>query len=173
MLTSAFALHLPFGRDNHTLALNQAPMVLGLFFLTTDELVLAALVGLGFVQLVVRRNPPIKLAFNMASMLAQVPLACLVFAAMLDLFNVQAERHDAAGLAGDADRGADRRRARRRRRLRHHQPAQRAWDLAAVPRTLGIVALGTFVVTDLALVTVLRDARVPAGAGAAGGARAC
>ena len=124
VLTSAFALHLPFGRDNHTLALNQAPMVLGLFFLTTDELVMAALVGLGFVQLVVRRNPPIKLAFNMASMLAQVPLACLVFAAMLDLFNVQADDMTplvwlatlTAVLTADV-LGA-------RRRLRHHQPAQ-------------------------------------------------
>ena len=111
--------------------------------------------GLGFVQLVVRRNPPIKLAFNMASMLAQVPLACLVFAAMLDLFNVQAGDMTAAGLAGHADRGTDRRRAGRGRCLRHHQPARPGLEPGSLPRTLGIVAIGTFVVTDLALVTVL------------------
>ncbi len=155
VLTSAFALHLPFGRDNHTLALNQAPMVLGLFFLTTDELVLAALVGLGFVQLVVRRNPPIKLAFNMASMLAQVPLACLVFAAMLDLFNVQAQDMTplvwlatlTAVLTADVLGAVA--------VFVIISLRSGSWDLAAVPRTFGIVALGTFVVTDLALVTVL------------------
>ncbi len=90
VLTSAFAVHLPFGRDNHSLALNQAPMVLGLFFLTTDELVLAALVGLGFVQLVVRRNPPIKLAFNAASIFLQATVAVTVFSAVVDATGVTA-----------------------------------------------------------------------------------
>ena len=44
VLTSAFALHLPFGRDNHTLALNQAPMVLGLS-LILSAIILSFTVG--------------------------------------------------------------------------------------------------------------------------------
>ena len=50
----------------------------------------AALLGLGFVQLVVRRNPAIKLAFNMASVFTQVPVACIVFSGALALFDVSA-----------------------------------------------------------------------------------
>jgi diguanylate cyclase (GGDEF)-like protein len=158
VLTSAFAVHLPFGRDNHSLTLNQAPMVLGLFFLTTDELVLAALVGLGFVQLVVRRNPPIKLAFNMASLFAQVPLACLVFASLLELLDpLHLRAQDMTPLVWLATLTAV---------LTADVLGAVAlfviislrsgsWHLSALPRTLGTVAIGTFVVTDLALVTVL------------------
>jgi diguanylate cyclase (GGDEF)-like protein len=154
-LTSAFAVHLPFGRDNHTLTLNQAPMVLGLMFLTTNELTLAALIGLGFVQIVVRRNPPIKLAFNMASLAAQVPLACVIFVGMLRALDANAADLTpavwlavlVAVLAADAVGAAA--------LFTIISLRRGAWDFAAFARTLGMVAIGTFVVTDLALITVL------------------
>ena len=37
-LTERFAVHLPVGRDNHSLTFSQASVVLGLFFLSTTEL---------------------------------------------------------------------------------------------------------------------------------------
>ena len=158
-LTTVSAVHLPFGRDNHSLVLTQAPLVLGLLFLTTDELVLAAVVGLGFVQVVVRRNPPIKLAFNMASVFAQAPLACLVFVATEHLLGAQASSLGpavwaaalAATLAADAF-GAVAIFVILSLRLG-------TWDWSELARTVGVAAIGTVVVTDIALVTavILRE----------------
>ena len=152
-LTAAYVVHLPFGRDNHSLALNQAPLVLGLFFLDSRELVLAGLIGIGFVQLVVRRNPPIKLAFNMASPAAQLTLACLVFDGVVRVTGTDVEALGAgawtAALA--ATLAAD--------FLANVAVfviislRLGAWDFAELARTLGAAAIGTVVVTDLALVT--------------------
>ena len=154
-LTSAFAVHLPFGRDNYSLGLTQAPLVLGLFFLTTSELALAAFVGVGFVQVVVRRNSAIKLAFNMASVAAQLPLACLVFVGTMQVVGVSPSvigpavwLATLAGVLAADVLGATSLfvlLSLRRRQL----------DLRDLARTLGIVTIGTFVVTDLALITVL------------------
>ena len=154
-LTERFAVHLPFGRDNHSITLNQAPLVIGLFFLPAEQIVLAAVVGVAFVHLVLRRNQPIKAAFNVASTVAQVTVACLVFAGVLQLLSIDSEDLTAgtwvAALA--ATLAAD-------------LVANIAlfviislrlgrWDLAELARTLGTAAIGTAVVTDLALVAVL------------------
>ncbi len=154
-LTERFAVHLPFGRDNHSITLNQAPLVIGLFFLPAEQIVLAAVVGVAFVHLVLRRNQPIKAAFNVASTVAQVTVACLVFAGVLELLSIDSEDLTAgtwvAALA--ATLAAD-------------LVANTAlfviislrlgrWDLAELARTLGTAAIGTAVVTDLALVAVL------------------
>ncbi len=154
-LTERFAVHLPFGRDNHSITLNQAPLVIGLFFLPAEQIVLAAVVGVAFVHLVLRRNQPIKAAFNVASTVAQVTVACLVFAGVLQVLSIHSEDLTAgtwvAALA--ATLAAD-------------LVANIAlfviislrlgrWDLAELARTLGTAAIGTAVVTDLALVAVL------------------
>ena len=76
----------------------------------------------------------------MASMLAQVPLACLVFAAMLDLFNVQAQDMTplvwlatlTAVLTADVLGAVA--------VFVIISLRSRAWNLGALPRTLGIVA---------------------------------
>ena len=154
-LTERFAVHLPFGRDNHSLTLNQAPLVIGLFFLSADRIVLAAVVGVAVVHLVLRRNQPIKAAFNIASTVAQVTVACVVFAGVLTLLDVPAAELTAGtwGAALAATLAAD-------------LVANVAlfviislrlgrWDVAELARTLGTAAVGTAVVTDLALVSVL------------------
>src|SRR5512134_1402531 len=49
-LSERFAVHLPFGRDNHSITFSQAPLVLGLFFVDLDQLLLAAFVGIAGAQ---------------------------------------------------------------------------------------------------------------------------
>ena len=56
-LCERFAVHLPFGRDTHSLTFSMAPMVLGLFFLDADELVWAAVLGMLITQAVMGAAP--------------------------------------------------------------------------------------------------------------------
>src|SRR5687768_17412107 len=58
-LSERFAVHIPFGRDTHSLTFSIAPMVLGLFFLDADELLLAAVLGMALTQAIIYRNAPI------------------------------------------------------------------------------------------------------------------
>jgi diguanylate cyclase (GGDEF)-like protein len=160
-LSERFAVHLPFGRDNHSLTFSQAPLVLGLFFLTGDELMLAAVLGVLFAHAVVNRNPPIKVAFNVASAMAQVAVAAVVFSATLELLGADpATLQPATWLAAlAATLTAD---------LVGNLALfviislrQERWDVGELLRTLGAAAIGTVVVTDLALVTALVLRREP------------
>ena len=155
VLTERFAVHLPFGRDNLSLTLTQAPMVLGLFFLSADGLVLAALTGLLFANLVVIRKPPIKVVFNVASMAAQVTVAITVFVAVM---GSPGGRIDAIGprawlaalaavLAADLLAYAAILTVIRLRR--------NAWETGSLRRMLAGAIIGTVVVTDLGLVAAL------------------
>ena len=153
--TERFAVHLPFGQDTHSLTLNQAPIVLGLFFLPSHELMLAAVSGVAAVHLLWRRNHLIKAAFNTASTVAQVSVACIVFATVLELVGGSTENMPKgtwlaalmATLAADVVANVAVFVIISLRRS--------TWDVPELLRTLGIAAIGTVVVTDLALVTVL------------------
>src|SRR5215203_723265 len=90
-LSESFAVHLPFGRDTHSLTFSIAPMVLGLFFLEADELLLAAVLGMALTQAVIYRNAPIKLVFNVASIFAQSALAIAVFDGIVEALGVAAD----------------------------------------------------------------------------------
>jgi diguanylate cyclase (GGDEF)-like protein len=154
-LSERFAVHLPFGRDNHSLTFSQAPLVLGLFFLTTGELLLAVLLGVLVTHAVVNRNPPIKVAFNVASALAQAAVAGVVFVGVLALTHAEASSLSketwvaalvatlSAELVGNLALFAI------------ISLRQARWDVPELLRTLGAAAIGTVVVTDLALVTAL------------------
>jgi diguanylate cyclase (GGDEF)-like protein len=155
VLTERFAVHLPFGRDNHSLTFSQAPLVLGLFFLPASDLLLAALTGMVVVQAVITRNPPIKVAFNAASVVAQVTVACLVFSAGLQWLSLDPAALSAATwavvlaatLAADLVSNVA--------LLVIISIRQSRWDVRNLAQTLAAAAVGTLVVTDLALVTVL------------------
>ena len=149
------SLHVPIGRDNHSVTLEQAPIVLGLMFLSTQDLMLAAVLGVALEQMI-RRNAPIKAVFNACSATAQVTLAAVVFTAARTASGVADPVITSprlwlamllAVLAADALgalavfaiislRSGD-------------------WDVRGLAHTFGVVAIGTFVVTDLALLTVL------------------
>ena len=162
-LSERFAVHLPFGRDTHSLTFSMAPMVLGLLFLEADELVLAAVLGMLTTQAVIYRNPPIKLAFNTASIFLQATVAVTVYAAVIDATGVTASDLGpmtwvaaiaatvAADLLGNLALFAI------------IAIRQGAWDAAELGRTLAIAAVGTVVVTDLALLTALVMVREPQG----------
>ena len=162
-LSERFAVHLPFGRDTHSLTFSMAPMVLGLFFLEAGELVLAAVLGMLLTQAVIYRNPPIKLAFNAASIFLQSTVAVAVFSAVIDATGVTASDLGpvtwlaalAAAVAADLIGNLA--------LFVIIAIRQGEWDTAELGRTLAIAAVGTVVVTDLALLTALVMVREPQG----------
>ena len=160
-VSERFAIHLPFGRDNHSITFSQAPLVLGLLFLDLDSLLLAAFVGITAAQLVGYRHPPIKIAFNTASNVAQVSVGAAVFAGLLSWLGV-----DPAGLAPAvwaaalaATLAADL--VANLALFAIISLRQGHWDTRVFLRTLAIAAVSTLVVTDLALVTAILLVREP------------
>ena len=85
-LTERFVVHIPFGRDNNGLSFIEVPLVLGLFFVSSDQLVASGIVGLTFTLVVLMRAQLIKTAFNLASWLVQSTVAIVLFVALLDAF---------------------------------------------------------------------------------------
>ena len=154
-LSERFAVHLPFGRDNHSLTFDQAPLVLGLFFLPLDELVLAALVGIVFAHALLNRIPPIKVAFNAGSALMQVPTAALVFVLTLDLLGADAADLSPASWIAALVATAASDLVSNLALFVIISLRRSAWDLRELGRTLAWAVIGTVVVTDVALVTVL------------------
>lgn len=66
--TEVLVVHFQFRREVHSFALSEIPFVLGLFFATPVDFVLASVVG-AFVALVInRRLPVVKLAFNVSQL---------------------------------------------------------------------------------------------------------
>ena len=161
-LSERFAVHLPFGRDNHSITFSQAPLVLGLFFVDLDQLLLAALVGIAGAQVLGYRHSPIKFAFNTASNIAQVSVGAAVFAATIAVLDADVRDIGpaawAAALAATlaADLVAN---------LALYviiSLRQGGWSWPELLRTFASAVVSTVVVTDLALVTALllrREAR--------------
>jgi diguanylate cyclase (GGDEF)-like protein len=56
-----------FRRETHSFSLSEVPAVIGLFFVTPDEYLLAVLVGSGVALLVTARQSIVKVAFNLAN----------------------------------------------------------------------------------------------------------
>ena len=82
-LAEIFVIHLQFRRDAHSFSLNEIPLVLGLFFASPLVLVVAQLLGAGVALALHRRQPPIKLAFNLAHFALGTSVAAIVFHAIL------------------------------------------------------------------------------------------
>ena len=162
-LTERYVVHIPFGRDNQSLSFIEAPLLLGLLFASTEELVTGGLLGIGLALALLLRSPPIKLAFNLSLWVAQATTAILVFAGMLRLLGTESDPLAPAGwfaalvatqaahvLSGLAVATVI-------------SVRQRAWDGRAVLVGLARGAVGTVVVTDLTLVTALILRREPSG----------
>ena len=78
-VAEAIVLHVELGRNAHTLSLAEVTLVAALFFLPPSALPVARIIGGGFVLLAVRRQRPIKAAFNCSVWLLDVAAATAVF----------------------------------------------------------------------------------------------
>jgi hypothetical protein len=81
-VVEVYVLHVQVRREAQTVSLCEIPLVLGLFFADAGELVLARLLGPVLVFVLVRKQPPIKVAYNTALLLANITLAMVVFGAL-------------------------------------------------------------------------------------------
>lgn len=78
-------VHLRFRKDAHSFSMSEIPLVIGLFFVSPVNLVLAQMIGIATVYVVHRRLPAIKFAFNMAQFALQGALAVTVFRGIVAL----------------------------------------------------------------------------------------
>jgi diguanylate cyclase (GGDEF)-like protein len=66
-LTESVVIHLHIGRSAQSLSMTEVPLVFGLFFLSPTAFLTARMLGAGLALVVVRRQRPTKLAFNLSS----------------------------------------------------------------------------------------------------------
>ncbi|MDP8904306.1 MAG: EAL domain-containing protein [Chloroflexota bacterium] len=78
-VAEVYVIHLEFRADSHSFSLNEVPLVLGLFFVSPGELILAQAVGAGTVLLLHRRQPALKLCFNVVNTAIGTGVAILTF----------------------------------------------------------------------------------------------
>ncbi|HLE89321.1 MAG TPA: EAL domain-containing protein [Candidatus Limnocylindria bacterium] len=75
----AQVIHFHFRRGAHTFSLNELPLVVGFFLAAPLELVAAQAIGSAVALAVNRRQPPVKLAFNIGSFALSSVIGLLVF----------------------------------------------------------------------------------------------
>jgi diguanylate cyclase (GGDEF)-like protein len=77
--TESWRVYVHFRRNAQSFSLSEIPLVVGVFFAVPGELVsarlLGAAVGLGFI----RRHPPVKLVFNLASFAIEAEVVLVLF----------------------------------------------------------------------------------------------
>ncbi|MGH2675206.1 MAG: hypothetical protein ACRDH1_07330, partial [Actinomycetota bacterium] len=78
-LAELTVVHFRFRRDAHSFSLSEVPLVLGLFFAAPAAMVPAQLLGSAVALTVHRRQPALKLAFNLVQFALQGALAVVVF----------------------------------------------------------------------------------------------
>jgi diguanylate cyclase (GGDEF)-like protein len=83
-VAEGLVIHLVIGRETHSFALSEVPLVLGLFLATPTDLVLGQLVGASLALAFYRRQPVRKLTFNLASFAFSTAMAIAVFALVAD-----------------------------------------------------------------------------------------
>ena len=77
-LAETNVVHLEFRRQAHTFSLSEIPFVVGLVFVSPTEFVLAIIVG-SAVGLIVRKQPLIKLVFNLSHFALEAAVAVIIF----------------------------------------------------------------------------------------------
>jgi signal transduction histidine kinase len=76
-LAEIFVVHVHFRRDAFSFSLSEVPLVLGLVFSTPGDVILAQVVGSGVALALHRRQPPVKIGFNLTHLALE---ACVAFA---------------------------------------------------------------------------------------------
>jgi len=75
----ARVVHFHFRRGAHTFSLNELPLVIGMFLASPLEVVIAQAIGSAVALTVHRRQPPVKLAFNIGSFALSSSVGLAVF----------------------------------------------------------------------------------------------
>ncbi|MDH3306306.1 MAG: EAL domain-containing protein [Acidimicrobiia bacterium] len=78
-------VHLRFHRHAHSFSMSEVPLVIGLFCSAPWEVLAALLIGNAAALLINRRQPPLKLAFNLSMFALEAALAIAVFRAVISL----------------------------------------------------------------------------------------
>jgi diguanylate cyclase (GGDEF)-like protein len=84
-VAEAFVVHVQLKREAISFSLSEIPLVLGLFFADVDALLLGQLMGAGIALAVVRRQSPLKLAFNLTLFTLEACVAVFVFRSIIVL----------------------------------------------------------------------------------------
>jgi diguanylate cyclase (GGDEF)-like protein len=84
-LAGLFVVRFQYVRESVSFSLIEVPLVLGLFFLTPGELLMAALLGSLVAGGLYWKQPPLKLFFNVARSSLEVAIAVLVFHMVVSL----------------------------------------------------------------------------------------
>jgi diguanylate cyclase (GGDEF)-like protein len=95
LVAESCVAHLTVGRQAHSFAFSEIPFVVGLFYFSPTHVVAARLLGTALALGFVRRQPPVKLAFN----LAQYAVGSLAAAATWQTVAGTAPGPDRAALA--------------------------------------------------------------------------
>jgi hypothetical protein len=86
-LAAFFVVHIEINSEAHSFSFSEVPLVLGLLFAQPGELIVARLVGEAVALVLIQRQSPPKLAFNLSLFAAESTCA-------LALFQVIADRPD-------------------------------------------------------------------------------
>jgi diguanylate cyclase (GGDEF)-like protein len=102
-LSEAKVVHFHLRRDAQSYSLSEIPLVLGLFFSSPTDVVLGQVLGAGAALILTRRQPPTKIAFNLAQLFLVSSVAVSIFHAVAPAEqSIQLLHWVAAGLATSA-----------------------------------------------------------------------
>jgi diguanylate cyclase (GGDEF)-like protein len=101
-LAESFPVHLDFRSETHSLSLSELGIVLGLFFATPTSLLAGFVIGAGVALVFVRRQRPLKVAFNLAEFTLSTGIAVVVFRAIAGLGDPHGPAGWLAAVAGAA-----------------------------------------------------------------------
>jgi diguanylate cyclase (GGDEF)-like protein len=104
-LAESYPVHLHFRSETHSLSLSELGIVLGLFLASPSALILGLVVGAGVALVAVRRQRPLKVAFNAAQFTLSTAVAVAVFRAVVALGNPTGPVGWTAAAAGAATFG--------------------------------------------------------------------
>jgi len=82
-VVESFVVHLHFRSEAGSFSLFEVPLVIGLIFAAPQELWISAIIGVTFAFTVVRRQPAIKVAFNIANLSMHVAVAAFISQAII------------------------------------------------------------------------------------------
>jgi diguanylate cyclase (GGDEF)-like protein len=102
LLAEAYPLHLQFQSETTTLTLSEVGLVLGFFAASPGEMLLAQLCGALIALVAIRRQRPLKVAFNLAQLGLSSCIALVVFRTVAGLGETHGPAGGLGALAGAA-----------------------------------------------------------------------